>query len=162
MYEYIYKNKTLDESLKMKTFVAGVLTIAVIGNLLNCNQWYFINSRKHFFLVNLSPLQQVNSENVFREEDVEEHITFWLVTENAEGVQLTNDTLGLVNSVNPIKVLVHGWLSSRFTEWYKQMTEAYFGRGNYTIIQVDWENPASLPEYVDASKNTFIVGTLRK
>lgn len=118
--------------------------------------------KHHFYLVNLWYIKEVNSKNALREENVEEQITFWLATQNAEEVQLTNKTLGLVNPENPIKVLVHGWLASRFTEWYKKMKEAYFERGNYSIIEVDWEKPASWSDGQTSYKNTFIVGKLRK
>lgn len=95
-------------------------------------------------------------------EDVEEQITFWLATNNADEVQLINETLYLVNPDDPIKVLVHGWLASRHTEWYKKMREAYLERGNYSIIEVDWEKPASWTDGDIAYQNTFVVGKLGK
>lgn len=58
-------------------------------------------------------------------------------------VQLTNETLSLVNSSKPTRFLIHGWIAARNTTWFIDATDAYLIKGDYNVIQVDWSEPAS-------------------
>lgn len=91
--------------------------------------------------------------------NVEDEITFWLINKEGEEYQLTDDNLNLVDPEKKTKFLIHGWLSSRFTDWYGEIEEAFFSVGDFNIIEVDWAEP-SLQQHIIAYNNTFIVGII--
>lgn len=66
-----------------------------------------------------------------------------------------------VNSVNiqlPFKFLVHGWLDWGNNSWIQNMSYAYFERGDYNVIAVNWHNLAQQTYYVSATRATRQVG----
>lgn len=62
------------------------------------------------------------------------------------------------NSSLPTKVLIHGFGSDCSHIWIYEMRSALMAVDEINVICVDWENGATLPNYVKASANTRLVG----
>lgn len=62
------------------------------------------------------------------------------------------------NASRPTKVLVHGFGSSCHYVWVYEMRSALMSVDDFNIVCVDWENGATLPNYVKASANARLVG----
>uniref|UniRef100_A0A182P0U5 Lipase domain-containing protein n=1 Tax=Anopheles epiroticus TaxID=199890 RepID=A0A182P0U5_9DIPT len=57
-----------------------------------------------------------------------------------------------------VRVIVHGFGSNCGLVWIYEMRTALMAVENCTVICVDWENGAKLPNYVRAAANTRLVG----
>lgn len=61
----------------------------------------------------------------------------------------------------PIKIVIHGWISSGHTPVNVELKDAYLKRGDYNVILVDWEKQANA-NYAQAicsiKKISFIIG----
>ncbi|XP_044753246.1 uncharacterized protein LOC123312811 [Coccinella septempunctata] len=64
---------------------------------------------------------------------------------------------GFNNSL-PTKVLIHGFGSGCTHIWVYEMRSALMAVEEINVICVDWENGATLPNYVKATANTRLVG----
>lgn len=62
------------------------------------------------------------------------------------------------NVSSPTKVIVHGFGSSCSNVWVYEMRSALMSVEDCNIICVDWENGATIPNYVRAAANTRLVG----
>ncbi|CAL4059422.1 unnamed protein product, partial [Meganyctiphanes norvegica] len=58
----------------------------------------------------------------------------------------------------PTKVIVHGFGSSCFRVWVREMRQTFLRRMDVNVICVDWANGASTPNYVRAASNSRLVG----
>nr|XP_018906706.1 PREDICTED: uncharacterized protein LOC109036788 [Bemisia tabaci]XP_018906707.1 PREDICTED: uncharacterized protein LOC109036788 [Bemisia tabaci] len=58
----------------------------------------------------------------------------------------------------PTKVIVHGFGSSCANVWVYEMRSALMTVEDCNVICVDWENGATIPNYVRAAANTRLVG----
>ena len=91
--------------------------------------------------------------------------TFWLFTNKNEKNASTNEYIGqqlhyenatsiLMSNFNvsqDVKVIIHGFGSSRHRFWVKNMTHAFLNQSDFNVINVDWENGARMPNYVQAA-----------
>lgn len=89
----------------------------------------------------------------------QEDVSFYLFTRTSSDVKLDYETPS--NMTNPVKFIIHGFIENHSRKWYKTMTDEYLKRGDYNVIQVDWERP-SRSNYVSSAYNTKFVGTLSK
>lgn len=65
-----------------------------------------------------------------------------------------------VSSSKAVKIIVHGWTDTGNTTWILNMTKAFLKTGDYSVIAVDWQNPAN-KLYPISAKNTKDVGEFR-
>jgi predicted alpha/beta-fold hydrolase len=67
------------------------------------------------------------------------------------------ERFGLLNATQ-LRIIVHGFGSSCDHVWIHEMRSALMAVEDCFVICVDWENGASLPNYVKAAANTRVVG----
>lgn len=77
-------------------------------------------------------------------------------------IQFDPDNLTvLAAKKSKIVFFIHGWTNSKEIQWYEDLKNAFLNtyEGNYSIVQVDWKEPANQLYYV-SSINTYDVGKL--
>lgn len=67
-------------------------------------------------------------------------------------------TLGLVPSGQPLVIIVHGWGNSLNTQELLNVKDSVIKYANTTVIVTDWSKGAKQPDYVQAARNTELVG----
>lgn len=74
-----------------------------------------------------------------------EHVTFFLYTKDANNKKfVTDDVKQFPTEFKNYVFIVHGWASSRRTDWYSGMTEAILKGQDNAVVQVDWSIPARI------------------
>lgn len=82
-------------------------------------------------------------------------------TSVGEPLELINETTlseSRLNSLLPIKIVIHGFGSGGRRPWVTDMVYKLLDHEDVNVIVVDWEKGASLPNYVQAAGNTRLVG----
>lgn len=64
----------------------------------------------------------------------------------------------IIKAIKPFKFIVHGWIENSRRRWYGNITREFLTKGDFNIIQVDWEIPARTA-YIYSAMNTKLVGT---
>ncbi|XP_042231028.1 uncharacterized protein LOC121872363 [Homarus americanus] len=79
-----------------------------------------------------------------------------------EKVIKPNNITTIINShfniSRPTKLLIHGFGSSCYSVWIREMRVALLTMMNVNIICVNWQKGAEVPNYVRAASNTRLVG----
>ncbi|CAH1163329.1 unnamed protein product [Phaedon cochleariae] len=92
-----------------------------------------------------------------------ENVTYYLYTSKNPNkfIKLDpSDLEPLRNVSDKLVFLVHGWTSNRETAWYEDLKNAFLTtHPNYSIVEVDWSEPANQYYYV-ASINTYDVAKI--
>ncbi|XP_054742093.1 pancreatic lipase-related protein 2-like isoform X2 [Anastrepha obliqua] len=76
-----------------------------------------------------------------------------LVTDDTESLQKSH-----FNKNNPTKIIIHGWQSNGNTALTTLIRDAYFSKGDYNIIAVDWSDKAKNIVYSIAVSHVAEVG----
>lgn len=87
------------------------------------------------------------------------------VSENTSYVLLHIGYLKNVTNLNctdQYVFIIHGYLSSADTNWYKQMTTEYLKKGDYCVIQVDWSKKAIAAYPLAARYTKSVAGIVGK
>ncbi|XP_071547998.1 uncharacterized protein [Panulirus ornatus] len=71
---------------------------------------------------------------------------------------ITNILTSHFNASRPTKLLIHGFGSSCFSVWIREMRVAILTMMDVNIICVNWQKGAEVPNYVRAASNTRLVG----
>lgn len=89
--------------------------------------------------------------SLLRPQDVE----FYLVVHPSTKEKFGNNTT--VNVLKPFKFIIHGWIENSRRRWYGKITKEFLTKGDFNVIQVDWEIPARMA-YISSAMNTKFVG----
>ena len=65
-------------------------------------------------------------------------VKFYLLTPSNDTIELNSTNLGLVNTSQPTKFIIHGLGSYRDHVWIDKMAYVYHTNGNYNVIATDW------------------------
>lgn len=90
----------------------------------------------------------INDEDQKRLFDIivnRDNVMFFLYTKDDKNKKfVTDDVQQFPVEYENYIFLVHGWASSRNTEWYSGMTETILKGQNNAVVQVDWSIPSKL------------------
>ncbi|XP_069126913.1 pancreatic triacylglycerol lipase-like [Argopecten irradians] len=109
-----------------------------------------------------------NSFEALPESPEEVDVTFTLFTRGgpAKGVKFdykdTNANALRTSDFDPkkpVKMIIHGYMSSAYEVWVHNMTNAFLTRGDFNVFAVDWKVGAS-KMYQQSVSNTRLVGAL--
>lgn len=84
-----------------------------------------------------------------------EDITYYSITRSTSKETFTIKSA--INKSKPFKFIIHGWIENNRRHWYETITKKFLEKGDFNIIQVDWELPARTA-YVSSAANTKMVG----
>lgn len=102
-----------------------------------------------------------NKTNLQNEELQQSDVAFLLYTPRnpTRATTLTESNLEKINTDTRIKVLIHGWLESSSSPWYRNMTKRYLQNKNVNVIQIDWSRLATM-RYDKSASSTKVVGKI--
>lgn len=63
----------------------------------------------------------------------------------------------LIDASKRFKFIIHGYIENSIALWYEILTTEFLKKGDFIVIQVDWEKIARL-NYASSANNTKIVG----
>ncbi|RZB38691.1 endothelial lipase-like, partial [Asbolus verrucosus] len=96
----------------------------------------------------------------FRPLDVKsDDVTFYLFTRNSSWNKQVykDDQENDIDGNKNTKIVIHGWIDNHNRSWYQNLTEEYLKKGDFNIIQIDWERVAQ-SLYISSAQNTKLVG----
>ena len=67
-------------------------------------------------------------------------------------------SLGLIPSGQSVAIIIHGFGNSLSTEQLLSVKDSLIKYANLTVIVTDWSKGAKAPDYVQAARNTELVG----
>lgn len=90
-------------------------------------------------------------------------VTFrlWTSPKQQEYIPLVSGSIQNITGIKidrPIKVIIHGYLSSANKPWVRSITNTYLKSSEVNVIEVDWSEPAKSVLYPNAADATKSVG----